>query len=629
LIAAAMGARAFLSVRTSLAVDEAESAINAFSILQHGYPTATYLGIPIYENMLVRPWPEHPEYEFKDISYSDRGMAVYHGWLPLYAIAGSFRLFDIDPPRRTPGWQVSIDPARYRWRTIAARAPTFVSAAALLVLMFIAARRAVGADAALAVLVLAGLSDSVIAATIQARYYVFSLALSAAAWLTLRLLREHGSWGRILAHALILTALFYTNIIVCPTLIVLTTIALVVDRSTWTTIRRWSVAVVLIGALAVPWIVGTGFVDHLQYVPSGRPLLHFPHDLVTYALDRIRYLAVFLVAITWIVVLSLTRARHALAGTHDLWRRHATEYVLLIVWMAIAVATWWLLMPPASLFPQRLSLAMFVPGLLLLAMFLADASRLVTIRRSIVLAPVLAGIFLGASGLLRWPSVGPYEFAKIADTFARLNALHLRPDAKVYAAPGSHLILTFYGDKPIQSLAPVRKSFLDNWPGEIVHIESRFEWEFGAPDATLLLASASRLGTPIGASEAADWAERLRSRVARERTAPLVDAISPPLESLPPFAEVAMVHVRARVLDWTADEHRRWEHVPFSRGMEVYTAADLWQVFFYRLVDPASRRGSHLNAADRLRHGVASFVPSGNRVVFYSPRPVSTDALTK
>ena len=69
--------------------DEAESAINALTIVAEGLPTDHHLGLPIYENTLVRPWPESAEYEFRDISYSDRGLAVYHGWIPLYAIAGA------------------------------------------------------------------------------------------------------------------------------------------------------------------------------------------------------------------------------------------------------------------------------------------------------------------------------------------------------------------------------------------------------------------------------------------------------------------------------------------------------------------------------------------------------------
>jgi hypothetical protein len=78
-------------------VDEAESAINALTILQHGYPTDTYLGLPIFENTLIQPWPESPEYEFRDIRYSDWHVAVYHGWLSLYAIAASFAISHIRP----------------------------------------------------------------------------------------------------------------------------------------------------------------------------------------------------------------------------------------------------------------------------------------------------------------------------------------------------------------------------------------------------------------------------------------------------------------------------------------------------------------------------------------------------
>src|SRR6185437_1699523 len=66
-------------------VDEAESSINALTILQNGCPTDSYLGLPIYENTLVKRWPGNPEYEFRDISYTEGHFAVYHGWLPLYA----------------------------------------------------------------------------------------------------------------------------------------------------------------------------------------------------------------------------------------------------------------------------------------------------------------------------------------------------------------------------------------------------------------------------------------------------------------------------------------------------------------------------------------------------------------
>src|SRR5690242_10910461 len=63
----------------TLWVDEAESSINALTILERGYPADRYLGLPIYENVLLTASPGSDEYEFKDPSYSDRGMAIYHG----------------------------------------------------------------------------------------------------------------------------------------------------------------------------------------------------------------------------------------------------------------------------------------------------------------------------------------------------------------------------------------------------------------------------------------------------------------------------------------------------------------------------------------------------------------------
>jgi hypothetical protein len=87
----------------TLWTDEAESAINGLTVLAEGVPADHYLGQPLYENTLVRPWPESPEYEFRDISYSDRGLAVYHGWLPLYAIAVAFRLAGVTPDEARQG----------------------------------------------------------------------------------------------------------------------------------------------------------------------------------------------------------------------------------------------------------------------------------------------------------------------------------------------------------------------------------------------------------------------------------------------------------------------------------------------------------------------------------------------
>jgi len=66
-----------------------------------------------------------PEFEFKDISYSANGMALYHSWLPLYSIAASFRLFGIHPDPAGLARPAHNLEERNRM-TIAARVPSVI-----------------------------------------------------------------------------------------------------------------------------------------------------------------------------------------------------------------------------------------------------------------------------------------------------------------------------------------------------------------------------------------------------------------------------------------------------------------------------------------------------------------------
>src|SRR5215469_9902195 len=127
-------------------VDEAESSINASSILEFGVPTNLYLGMPVYENTLVLPWTGSKEYEFRDSSYAENGLAIYHGWLPLYAIAASFRLFHVEPARM--GTMVPQYSAEERWRmTIAARLPGVLFGVLSIAGLYLAALRLHSRDA--------------------------------------------------------------------------------------------------------------------------------------------------------------------------------------------------------------------------------------------------------------------------------------------------------------------------------------------------------------------------------------------------------------------------------------------------------------------------------------------------
>jgi hypothetical protein len=305
------------------------------------------------------------------------------------------------------------------------------------------------------------------------------------------------------------------------------------------------------------------------------------------------------------------------------WQQHRLQYTLLLAWVAIGVAAYFLASPAASLFPQRLSLMLFVPMILFMVMTLADAARTISRSRSVYVTPALAAAFLGVGGLLQAPADDADAFPRLGRIFVAVNQLELGPDAKVYASPMTSHVLTFYSDKPIQSLAPVRKSFLDRHPGEVLYIEQRFPWEFTAPLDEEILEAAADLGVQPSPQEVDELRTSLESRFARERTHAAGIAVQPLLETLSPLAEGAMRRARQRAQVLSELEERVWAEkgFPFARGFRIRTADDFWQTFFYRLVEPASRRGEGWNAAARLRAGRALFPAGVDRVLIYAPEP--------
>ena len=54
--------------------------------------------------------------------------------------------------------------------------------------------------------------------------------------------------------------------------------------------------------------------------------------------------------------------------------------------------------------------------------------------------------------------------------------MRLNKDTKFFAAPNSHLIWTVYTGLPVQSIAPVRRQFLNDYRGDVFYIDSP-DWD--------------------------------------------------------------------------------------------------------------------------------------------------------
>ena len=249
-------------------VDEAESAINALTILQHGYPTDTYLGLPIFENTLIQPWPDNPEYEFRDISYSDRHVAVYHGWLPLYAIAASFAISHIAPDAPDPLHPIKHDLNERRRITRAARMPAVLFGAGFLVLVFVGANLIYGRDAAWAALILGSIHPWHIALSRQARYYSAQVLLSTACCVLVWLMIRRGRWRHFVLAGLGFVLLFHTHLLsfVTAAMVVLFVSPMIVKHQKDAIVKMAAFCLIVAGG-TLPWLVLTGFLTHQGHIP--------------------------------------------------------------------------------------------------------------------------------------------------------------------------------------------------------------------------------------------------------------------------------------------------------------------------------------------------------------------------
>lgn len=592
--------------------DEAESGINALTILERGYPTDSYLGLPVYENTLTREWPEHQEYEFRDSSYSSKGMAVYHGWLPLYAIAGSFAAFGIGPQAAPE----SLPAATRDLRTFAARLPAVIFGVALLLALYVAGRAFYGRDAAWAAVVIACLSPAAIGASRQARYYaatvLFGLLCGLASWWMVK----RASWREVAVGAVLFVLLFHTHILTFAAL------AIVLAAATWSNpkaglrnARKLAVFGCIVAAGTVPWLLWTGMPESAAAVPKVLPLLELK-DVVSYPVAKWPYTLL----VTAGLVLVALRRRLPKPFAVRLGRPLAAlqqPYWFTFAWLFTAFACFLILTPAASFFQSRMFTILGGPGILLAAMLFAAVGRGLSARHSIPIAAAVALVFVLVMRVHLPAPERDEGFTAVLDHVERAG---FGPETKLYALPSHHLVLTFYSGLPFQSVAPVRKSFLDSYPGRVVIVEKLTE-EAGPDDPAgvrNLRAAAASAGVELSAAEAERLSGELASYDFRVAVQDRVAGVWPPPADPPPFA--------MGLLELQREQNRRHfeaarefaARVPMTRGFEMRAAHDLGCTFFYRFVDPHSRCGPNVNFAERLKTSHAT-VLGGGWVLYDSP----------
>ncbi|MFZ4774438.1 MAG: glycosyltransferase family 39 protein [Terrimicrobiaceae bacterium] len=612
---------------TALWCDEAESSINALTILDRGLPLNEYLGIPIYENTLTERWEGNDEYEFRDSSYSPQGLAVYHGWLPLYAIAASQALFGLHADHPTSPPRVIHGAEEIPLRTMAPRIPAIIFSALCLVLTYFLAVELGGVTAGFSALTLMALNAKTVDFGYEARYYSLTLLATVfAAWCLLQVVRR-GRWSDYFLLGLSAALLFHTHQFSALVFAAMATVTLpAILRQPhwfWKSLCGGSLSALLV----LPWIRLSGFLSTASSVPKARELFDSLADWLSYTLDRPDQL-LLLGILFLLLIIGKWRPSWLPARIRAAALDHGSIYFVLLAWLVLGYAAFHLIVPAASFFYERLSLVLWTPYVLLIALLTADLLRGVSPKMGAVLAVTAMMIFLAARSRLAFfenYSVTGNRVA-VASVIDTLGAIPFEEGTRFYATPNEHLTFTYYSGLPVQSVAPVRKSFFANLQKPVVFIESQMELILLDEDG--LAQAAAAAGIPLGKEAIPALRDQVwKSVTARELAAQGLP--SPLLPDIPEFLRPLVDKSHRDLLTFREKIRKEMQSYPIFRRVHSQRTKDFWMGFFYRFVNPEERIGPNLNILPRLKTASVFLLPRANTVIFLSNPPISSEPAIK
>lgn len=609
-------------------VDEAESSINALTILEHAYPTDTYLGLPIYENTSVQPWPGNPEYALRDVSYSDNHFAVYHGWLPLYSIAASFAAYGIRPDAPKPPYAIRHDVANWKRQTLAARMPGVLFGLMFVIVVFAAGKMLYGDDAAWSGLILASVHPLAISVSRQARYYSAEVLLTTVCCVLAWLMICRGRWKDFICGGFAFVLLFHTHFQAFfaggLTVAIATPIIL---RLQARSVRKLAAFGAIVLAGTIPWLIATHFHAHFYAQPARLPrawaLLQFPGDLLRYppfAYCSMLFGALFASATGWAVVRPTTETLQRITAP---LRKAAPALAFHIVWILCGYTSFLATIPVVSFASGRLNLSYWGPALVLFSVASAAIARMIPWRvPRAALAPAVTLTLYLAMGhsLTLSASYSDRGWRIKSEAIQELELVGFDSKTRFYASPNRHLIWTIYTGLPVQSIVPVRKEYLNSYKGDIIYIDSFSEEnEILCPER--IRDAARRKGLTLSNKSAEVWSRLLLTHDYRETLLRQIGVgADKQIEPIPDFSEALLNASRERAR--TEFETGGLELITRGAGIDIRSWQDWRTAFFSRFAeDPAFRPHAPVNYSERLRGSDAVILEdSGAGIAIYKSR---------
>ncbi|MGZ0657382.1 hypothetical protein ACWPKS_17420 [Coraliomargarita sp. W4R72] len=607
-----LGLRAWTACSSNLWCDEAESSINALTILEQGLPVSEYLGQPIFENTLTLPFPESEEYEFKDSSYSEKGLTVYHGWLPLYSIALAQALCGITPDHVSSGIQPKHSSEDVFVRTLAPRLPALLFSIGYLIIIFKLIKGVAGSTAAIMALLWFSLNRDTIAFGHQARYYSLTLLASAACALAAWNLYKHGRWKDYLWLGLTEAILFHTHqlsaVAFAATCVLLLPRILTHER--W--LLKCGTAATLAALLTIPWAIWSGFFTTASEVPKAYHLFDNRSDWFNYLAER----PIPLMIIIALIVLSIFARcfKHYFPHTSSPELKDSNAVMIfLLAWLSCAFLAFHLLVPAASFFFERLTLIAITPFGCLLGIL--GANFIPKRKQTIALIPAcIAALSLLAinNNLPKFPT---YKGGTISPILTHLKNLPERDSNRIYASPNDHLIWTYYTGLPVQSIAPIRKSFLDKYTGRFLLLESQLVTS--KPSSEVIRSYARLAGLELNDSEIEVFKELIQSHLFEQnlQIRGLIESSSLDDVSID-FLHDYIEELEAANIENNLRVARQLKELTVFKDLPFENVNELWMGFFYRFSNPEFRVGSQSNVRSTLEKSEITAFPQSHTILF-------------
>jgi hypothetical protein len=608
---------------STLWADEAESCINALTILESGVPVSTYQGQPIFENTLLKPAPDDPEYEFLDISYSEKGLAVYHGWLPLYSIALAQAIGGISPDKASDTPVLIHGAEDVFFRTVVPRIPSVIFSITFLITLYLLLRRIANEPAALIALVFLCFNQHAIKYGVEARYYSLTLCLSAFCASAAYMLYKYGRWRDYLLLGLCEGLLFHTHQL--SSLIFALSCFLLIPRilrhENW--VLKSASAASFSALLTIPWAYYTGFFSAASGIPKAHELFSSRLDWIRYLIERPTPLAI-VGSLVVLLIVTLILNNRGVVWIRDVPKR-LKIYTFCIIWSLTAYCAFQLLVPAASYFFERLTLIILVPTIAFLGMVIAEVINFKSQRTQIIASISIPLLLLGiVSDLPKLDKSLSPDTQSLSEVFNVIEKLDPTAPIRIYATPNHHLPLAYYTGLPIQSIAPIRKSYLSHHQGPLLFFEG--SWIHTEPDSAQIIKASREIGIELNEPqlEASIALIRLHMIGAQLNTRGLPQwRRSTP--ALPDHYQAPLEH--ALEMNDTADERsRNWiSYNPIFRNLNTNNMRDHWMCFFYRFVDFQSRIGLRSNIRPIMESAEIKILPKSGFVAYYKPNSKSIE----